>query len=76
VAGMYSSLCDGLSEAATDGVDKVGREEQRVAFRCHIVLRAIAGRSNTAIAKELRTSRPTVLLRRAHFAHTAGFVEP
>jgi transposase len=45
-----------------------GRTEQRVAFRCHIVLRAIAGQSNNAIAKELRTSRPTVLLWRERFA--------
>jgi transposase len=45
-----------------------GTTEQRVAFRCHIVLRAIAGQSNNAIAKELQTSRPTVLLWRERFA--------
>jgi transposase len=39
-----------------------------VAFRCHIVLRAISGQSNNAIAKELHTSRPTVLLWRERFA--------
>jgi transposase len=39
-----------------------------VAVRCHIVLRAIAGQSNNAIAKELQTSRPTVLLWRERFA--------
>ncbi len=65
---MASSSCDGLSEAATDGVDKVWQDEQRVAFRCHIVLRAIAGQSNNAIAKELQTSHPTVVLWRERFA--------
>lgn len=44
-----------------------GKTEQRVAFRCHIVLHAIAGKSNNAIAKELRTSRPTVILWRNRF---------
>lgn len=44
-----------------------GKTEQRVAFRCHIVLRAIAGKSNNAIAAELNTSRPTVILWRSRF---------
>lgn len=44
-----------------------GKTEQRVAFRCHIVLHAIAGRSNNAVAKQLRTSRPTVILWRNRF---------
>ena len=44
-----------------------GKTEQRVAFRCHIVLRAIAGQSNSAIAKELATSRPSVILWRHRF---------
>lgn len=44
-----------------------GKTEQRVAFRCHIVLHAIAGKSNNAIAKELRTSRPTIILWRNRF---------
>lgn len=44
-----------------------GKTEQRVAFRCHIVLNAIAGKSNNAIATELRTSRPTVILWRNRF---------
>jgi transposase len=45
-----------------------GKTEQRVAFRCHIILNAIAGKSNNAIATELRTSRPTVILWRSRFA--------
>lgn len=45
----------------TDWV-RAGTTQQRVAFRCHIVLSAIAGKSNNAIAKDLDTSRPTVIL--------------
>ena len=44
-----------------------GKTEQRVAFRSHIILRAIAGESNSAIAQELRTSRPSVILWRKRF---------
>lgn len=44
-----------------------GTTEQRVAFRCHIVLRGIAGKSNNMIADELSTSRPTVILWRNRF---------
>lgn len=44
-----------------------GTTQQRVAFRCHIVLRAIEGKSNNTIAKELSTSRPTVILWRNRF---------
>ena len=45
-----------------------GTTQQRVAFRSHIVLRAVAGKSNNAIAQELDTSRPTVLLWRKRFS--------
>lgn len=46
---------------------RCGTTQQRVAFRCHIVLKAIDGKSNNAIARELDTSRPTVLLWRNRF---------
>jgi transposase len=46
---------------------RAGTTQQRVAFRCHIVLAAIAGKSNSAIARELQTSRPTVILWRNRF---------
>lgn len=46
---------------------RAGTTQQRVAFRCHIVLAAIAGASNNAIAKKLDTSRPTVILWRNRF---------
>ena len=35
---------------------------QQVAMRCRIILRALAGEPNVAIAEELGVSRPTVLL--------------
>src|ERR1039458_8526070 len=35
---------------------------QQVALRCRIVLRALAGQDNVAIAKALEVSRPTVQL--------------
>jgi len=35
---------------------------QRVALRCRIILAAVAGQQNVAIAEKLRVSRPTVLL--------------
>lgn len=44
-----------------------GTTQQRVAFRSHIVLRALSGKSNNAIARELDTSRPTVILWRNRF---------
>ena len=44
-----------------------GVTQQRVAFRCHIIIQAIAGKSNNAIAKQLDTSRPTVILWRNRF---------
>lgn len=44
-----------------------GKTEQRVAFRCRIVLHAIAGDSNNAIAKELKTTRSTVIMWRERF---------
>jgi transposase len=45
-----------------------GKTEQRVALRARIVLGAAAGKSNAALAKELKTSRPTVIDWRARFA--------
>ena len=46
---------------------RAGTTQQRVAFRCHIVLAAISGKSNSVIARELNTSRPTVILWRGRF---------
>jgi len=44
-----------------------GKTEQRIAFRCHIILRAIEGKANSTIADEVHTSRPTVILWRKRF---------
>lgn len=46
---------------------RAGTTQQRVAFRCYIILAAISGKSNSAIARELSTSRPTVILWRGRF---------
>ena len=45
-----------------------GKTEQRIALRARIVLGAAEGKSNNALAKELKTSRPTVIDWRARFA--------
>ena len=45
-----------------------GRTPQKIALRARIVLLASEGRPNHAIAQELKTSRPTVLLWRERFA--------
>lgn len=45
-----------------------GRTEQRIALRARIILGAAEGKSNNALAKELTTSRPTVLEWRQRFA--------
>src|ERR1700739_2040103 len=45
-----------------------GKTEQRVVLRARIVLGAADGKSNNALARELGTSRPTVLDWRRRFA--------
>jgi len=45
-----------------------GSSPQKVALRCRIVLLAHQGAANTAIAAQLKVSRPTVLALRAAFA--------
>lgn len=47
--------------AALEQLARSGKTEQRVALRSRIVLQAAAGLSDSAIARELRTSRPTVV---------------
>jgi transposase len=44
-----------------------GRTEQRIALRARIILGAADGQSNNALAKELKTSRPTVIDWRQRF---------
>src|SRR6202035_4786874 len=45
-----------------------GQTEQRIALRARIVLGAAGGKSNNALAKELETSRSTVIDWRQRFA--------
>jgi transposase len=45
-----------------------GKTEQRIALRARIVLGASDGQSNNALAKELKTSRPTVIDWRRRFS--------
>jgi transposase len=45
-----------------------GKTEQRIALRARIVLGAADGKANNALAKELDTSRPTVIDWRQRFA--------
>jgi transposase len=44
------------------------KSEQRIALRARIILGAADGRSNNALAEELKTSRPTVIDWRRRFA--------
>lgn len=50
------------------GLVRSGKTEQRIAFRARVVLGAAEGKSNNALAKELKTTRPTVLNWRQRFA--------
>src|SRR5271169_6051264 len=45
-----------------------GKTEQRIALRARIVLGAADGESNNALAKALKTSRPTIIDWRARYA--------
>ncbi len=56
------------SRQALERIVRSGKTAQRVALRARIVLGAADGKSNNALAKELGTSRPTVLDWRRRFA--------
>jgi len=47
---------------------RCGKTEQRIALRARIILGAADGQSNSALARELKTSRPTVIDWRQRFA--------
>ena len=55
------------SRRELERIVRSGKTEQRVALRARIVLGAADGKSNNALARELRTSRPTVLDWRRRF---------
>ena len=56
------------SRQELERIVRSGKTEQRVALRARIVLGAVDGKSNNALAKELETSRPTVIDWRRRFA--------
>src|SRR5260370_16537134 len=56
------------SREELERIARSGKTEQRVARRARIVLGAADGKSNNALARELGTSRPTVLDWRRRFA--------
>jgi transposase len=56
------------SRQELERIVRSGKTEQRVALRARIVLGAADGKSNNALARELGTSRPTVLDWRQRFA--------
>ncbi|MGH6858326.1 MAG: helix-turn-helix domain-containing protein, partial [Methylocella sp.] len=64
-----STALEITSEAKADlaRLARAGKTEQRIALRARIVLGAAAGKSNNAVAKELKTSRPAVLDWRQRF---------
>src|SRR5215472_7199751 len=54
-------------KAELERIVRSERTEQRHALRARIILGAAEGRSNNALAKELKTSRPTVVDWRARY---------
>ena len=54
-------------KAELERIVRSGRTEQRHALRARIILGASEGRSNNALAKELKTSRPTIVDWRARY---------
>src|ERR1017187_5041516 len=56
------------SRQQLEQIVRSGKTEQRIALRARIVLGAADGRSNNALAEELKTSRPTVIDWRRRFA--------
>src|SRR5262252_10683335 len=65
LCGMWaSSTALGITaedKAELERIVRSGRTEQRHALRARIILGAAGGRSNNALAKELKTSRPTIV---------------
>ena len=69
--GMWqSSAALAISREDRQELERIvrsGKTERRIALRARIILGAAEGRSNNALAKELATSRPTVLDWRQRF---------
>src|SRR6516165_8897040 len=71
LCGMWASstalAITAEAKAELERIVRSGRTEQRHALRARIILGAAEGRSNNALAKELKTSRPTVVDWRARY---------
>src|ERR1700741_2976988 len=71
LCGMWASstalAITAEDKAELERIVRSGRTEQRHALRARIILGAAEGRSNSALAKELKTSRPTVVDWRARY---------
>src|ERR1700693_681521 len=66
-----SSACWAMTPEIKRKLERIvrsGQTEQRMALRARIVLGAAGGKSNNALAKELETSRTTVIDWRQRFA--------
>ena len=61
--------CDKIQRAQLERLESSGKTPQKIALRARIILKAAQGEGNSAIAQELKVSRPTVLLWRERFAH-------
>ena len=65
LCGMWASstalAITAEAKAELERIGRSGRTEQRHALRARIILGAAEGRFNNALAKELKTSRPTVV---------------
>src|SRR5262252_9258045 len=71
LCGMWASstalAITAEDKAELERIVRSGRTEQRHALRGRIILGAAEGRSNNALAKELKTSRPTIVDWRARY---------
>jgi transposase len=60
--------CDKIQRAKLECLESSGKTPQKIALRARIILKAVGGEANSAIAQALQISRPTVLLWRKRFA--------
>jgi transposase len=59
--------CDKIQRAQLERLESSGKTPQKIALRARIILKAARGEGNSAIARALKISRPTVLLWRDRF---------
>ena len=59
--------CDAGQKRRLEHLVRAGKTPQKVVQRAKIILLAVKGLSNNRIAKDMQTTRPTVLVWRARF---------